>query len=486
MGAFSYSSAGAGILPEGSVSDAELAIMVALSIKGNPTNASASPQDIVASANGQFLGRTSDALSFQAITGALVSNTPSGNLVGVTVQAAIDELEAGKAKLAFNNTYTANTHTYNFTSNGSLSLNGDDVTCTITQTRFGNNATSPIINSRKARGSQTTPLVVATNDSAGVYNFTFYDGSGYTTGARLTSNVIETTPSSTAMATRPRFLACAVGSTTLSDLVAWDHTNGQTMFGTSNIVIDANRILRPRSYTISTLPTITTTGIIHCSDLGPTASSAGSGLLMSNGTNWVRVSQSGVESIASDAAYDATWQYLTNAPTIRGAASMTADRTYTLGTTNVVVGARVRVARLNTSAFNWSIVGLTTAVLARSGDWVEFEYSLAGWILTAHNLSKPSGVATISTDANHTATYSVYGGADHVRGNATLTATRTYTLGTTGAKNGDRVTITRLGTGAFNWDIVGSTTVSLTATKQWVTFEYDGSAWNMAAGGTIP
>jgi len=274
------------------------------------------------------------------------------------------------------------------------------------------------------------------------------------------------------------------GSVTLTVFMRWQYATGLSMYG-ANVVIDSNRIIRPRSYTIATLPTITTTGIIHCSDMGPTSGSSGAGLLQSNGTNWVRVTMGGVESIASDAAHTATWQYLTNGPTIRSATAITAARTYTLGTTNAVVGARVRVCRYSAGNFDWTIAGATNAILSKPGDWVEFEYSLAGWILVAYNLPKPSGVDTIATDAGHTYTWSRYTDGDHVRGNATLTATRTATLGTTGAQEGDRVKFTRLGGGAFDWNIVGSTTFALTGADQFCSFEFDGSAWNIMDAGRI-
>jgi len=665
-------SIGPGAVPAGSISNAELENAPALSVKGNATNASATPQDISASANDRLLARVADAVGFTQLTNGMVPantvgldklvdaaamsvlgaqaagartdipattndrllariadalaftqltngmvpantlgidklvNATARGVIGATAAGAwaehtllamnIADLSASSNAFLGNMTITPSSGaaltlnpaagsmlTANITGGSALNINADGTTGSSNWRRYQGNTGGPNIIFGKARGSLASPAVVTSLDQLGSLTWAGHDGTTFQSGFSMVPAVLAATPSSTDMETRVTFNLSPAGSVTLTDFMRWQYATGLSMYG-ANVVIDSNRILRPRSYTIATLPTITTTGIIHCSDLGPTPGAAGAGLLFSNGTNWVRVHQSGVESIANDAAHTATWNYLTNAPTVRSATALTAARTYTLGTTNVVVGARVRVCRYSTGNFDWSIVGATTSILSKPGDWVEFEYALAGWILVAYNLPRPSGVttkstdathtftysrytdgdhvlgnatltaartatldtvgaqngdrvsfrregggafdwsivgntttilrvagdqvlyefngtvwnvvssnlqavsgvATIATDGAHTATYSVYGGGAHVRGNATLTALRTYTLGTTGAKAGDVVTITRLGTGAFNWDIVGGTTVSLTATKQWVSFRYDGSTWNMSAGGTIP
>lgn len=69
----------------------------------------------------------------------------------------------------------------------------------------------------------------------------------------------------------------------LTETLRLNPATGLNMFGT-NIVVDQNRIIRPRSYTVATLPTITTTGLIYVSDAAAIAV-----LAYSDGTDWRRV-----------------------------------------------------------------------------------------------------------------------------------------------------------------------------------------------------
>lgn len=146
------------------------------------------------------------------------------------------------------------------------------------------------------------------------------------------------------------------------------------MGGASNLVIDGSRILRPRSYTIATLPAVPATGIIHCSDLG-----GGAGLLASDGTRWYR-DKGGFATIASDAAAAFSWAYLTNAHTIFLNLPTTAARAVALGTTNVPSGTRLRFVRTaaSTGGFAWNIgTGPLKNVVA--GSWAEFEFDGTAW-----------------------------------------------------------------------------------------------------------
>jgi hypothetical protein len=74
---------------------------------------------------------------------------------------------------------------------------------------------------------------------------------------------------------------------------------GDLTDGSDNILIDSNRILRPRSYTVATLPAITVTGIIEVSDaFGGLGCQA-----RSDGTSWRRVGDDAVLISATVSAY---------------------------------------------------------------------------------------------------------------------------------------------------------------------------------------
>lgn len=71
-----------------------------------------------------------------------------------------------------------------------------------------------------------------------------------------------------------------------------------------------------------------------------------------------------------------------------------------------------------------------------------------------------------------------------IRYATTLTANRTVTLSTTGARNGDKFRVSRTGLGAFTLDVGGLKTIP-SATAAFVDVEYDGTAWRLTGYGTL-
>ncbi|RFC66438.1 hypothetical protein DYI37_03065 [Fulvimarina endophytica] len=88
--------------------------------------------------------------------------------------------------------------------------------------------------------------------------------------------------------------------------------------------------------------------------------------------------------------------------------------------------------------------------------------------------------ATVTTDAAFTLTYGT--SAEEQRHTGTLTADRTITLATSGAVNGARFRVTRTGPGNFNLSLGGLKNL---ATNTWAEVVYDGTAWYLAAYGTL-
>lgn len=89
------------------------------------------------------------------------------------------------------------------------------------------------------------------------------------------------------------------------------------------------------------------------------------------------------------------------------------------------------------------------------------------------------GQETLATDADFTLT-TLTNGEDR-KHTGTLTANRAVTLSTTGAYKGARFRVTRTGGGAFTLTVAGKAL----ATNQWAEAEYDGSAWYLAASGSL-
>ena len=74
--------------------------------------------------------------------------------------------------------------------------------------------------------------------------------------------------------------------------------------------------------------------------------------------------------------------------------------------------------------------------------------------------------------------------APNVRHTGTLTANRAVTLSTAGARSGQKINITRTGTGAFTLD-VGTGPLKSLSTNQWCEVTFDGSAWYLSRYGAL-
>lgn len=129
-----------------------------------------------------------------------------------------------------------------------------DATTVFQVTRFSTDANGAQISARKARGSIAAPTVVATNDIIVQTVYSGYDGANFQTAASLRATVIETTPSATAMGGQVAFFVTPIGSVTSAEVARFNNASGLSMFG-ANVVIDANRLLRNRLFTVGTLPT---------------------------------------------------------------------------------------------------------------------------------------------------------------------------------------------------------------------------------------
>lgn len=167
-----------------------------------------------------------------------------------------------------------------------------------------------------------------------------------------------------------------------------------------------------------------------------------------------------------------------NAPDIYHTATITADRTLTLGTTGAVAGeTRFRITRTGSGAFQL-IVG-TVGALAQ-GEWMEVAYDGTNYVIEARGFVSKAPV-TVNTDADFTAYAHAHG--TQINHTGTLTAARAVTLSTTNAVAGDEIMFRRTGSGAFNLNI-GTGPLLALATNQWGVVRFDGSAWFKVSGPT--
>ena len=240
--------------------------------------------------------------------------------------------------------------------------------------RVSSNATQPNFYTMKARGTIGAETAILQNDQIGAFGAQAYDGAGYRVAFQLTASVIAPTPGASDMEARAVIALTPVGSVAAAEILRLDHATGLSMFG-ANPVVDGNRHLRLRSYTIAALPAASAAAgqVIFCSDLG-----GGGGQLNSDGANWRRVSKGGLQTIATDAAVTLT--PLTSAEQVRHTGILTADRSVTLATANAYPGASFRVTRSGGGAFNLSIGGLKTLA---TNTWCEVVHDGSAWVLAA-------------------------------------------------------------------------------------------------------
>lgn len=148
-------------------------------------------------------------------------------------------------------------------------------------TRVDNSSASGVNVFRKARGTIASPQAVASGDMIGAFNFNYYDGATYKISAQLVARCVAAVPSPSDGAGQVAVLAAAPGSGTASEILRLEHATGLSMFG-ANPVIDQNRHLRLRAYTVAALPAATPAGqMIYVSN-----GAANKRLAVSDGTNW--------------------------------------------------------------------------------------------------------------------------------------------------------------------------------------------------------
>jgi hypothetical protein len=108
-----------------------------------------------------------------------------------------------------------------------------------------------------------------------------YASSANRTGFVLAVTVTAASPSSTDMQSRMTVSLPPAGSGSISEMLRLEHATGMSMFG-ANIIIDQNRHLRLRSYTVATVPSASPAGQLIFVSNG----TLNKRLAVSDGSNW--------------------------------------------------------------------------------------------------------------------------------------------------------------------------------------------------------
>ena len=143
------------------------------------------------------------------------------------------------------------------------------------------NTNAPGYNCFKARGTLASPEAVENGDILGRYRWRGHNGSGYVICADIECEITEPNPGVGALGNAIIIKPAPVGSQSQSEVLRIDHENGLQMFG-ANPVIDANRHVQLRSYTVATLPSASPAGMLIYVSNGANSKR----LAVSDGTNW--------------------------------------------------------------------------------------------------------------------------------------------------------------------------------------------------------
>lgn len=141
--------------------------------------------------------------------------------------------------------------------NGFLEAKGETGANFFTTLYAAASSSGPRFLLRRSAGTIASPAGIANGDVLGTFGYQGAHIAGaYRNAVSLISTVTEPTPTS-AMGSRFRIDICAVGATSPTEAIRLEHATGLSMFG-ANPVIDQNRIIRHRLYTIATLPAAST------------------------------------------------------------------------------------------------------------------------------------------------------------------------------------------------------------------------------------
>jgi hypothetical protein len=179
------------------------------------------------------------------------------------------------------------------------------------------------------------------------------------------------------------------------------------------------------------------------------------------------------------------------------ASTLTANRVLTLGVTGAAAGDRLKVTRLDTTAYTYAVVnggtgaGTLLTFPAGRAAFALFYFDGTDWsVEELGTLASAARIAgTALTDA--AATILIGGGNWYTLPAATLTTARTVTLGATGAALGDEILVSRVDVTGFALTIAnggggaGNVAVLPGGEQGFVQARFDGTDWKLVAVGSM-
>lgn len=160
-----------------------------------------------------------------------------------------------------------------------------NVGCNLTVDNYRAASFSGRINMQKARGTRASPSVIVANDDSFLFIGRAYDGAVFRDAFRMRGTVIAATPSPTSFTSQTTFELVPTAGGATTNALTLDFSSGLQLFG-SNVVVDASRHFRLRSYTTATLPSAS-----PANQYAIVSDDAIIGVvpIYSDGTNWRRV-----------------------------------------------------------------------------------------------------------------------------------------------------------------------------------------------------
>lgn len=168
----------------------------------------------------------------------------------------------------------------------------------------------------------------------------------------------------------------------------------------------------------------------------------------------------GHSTVSTDEDFTLTWG--SNPRSIRHTGTLTADRAVTLSTSGATAGARFRITRTGSGAFNLN-VGTGPLKALTQNMWAEFEYNGSAWFLAEHGITDMTPFAqTFLNDIDATAVLATLGvrmtKVDVYNSDATWNKPTgcvgalvlAWGAGGSGARSGSG-TVSGGGGGGFNW-----------------------------------